>query len=430
MRPLGAALSLAMLVAPNARAEMDLGAWLSQDTATGDWGGLRSRAEDAGLTIEGNYQTDLLTNPIGGESQGFAYDGLMEISLDFDLEKIAGLEGTSFFIAGYWASGDDLSDTDIGNLIDVSQVFDGRTVRLGQMYLKQKLLGDALDVAIGRLTVGDDFATSDLYDSYVSSGVNGNPFALDENLSSFTEDSLAQWGVRAIVEPIKQIRLAAGVYNADPDVFRDGEHGVDFVLNPEDGVLVFAEAGYQWNEAEDESGLPGSATFGGYYDSSDFDTVQDEDDDAAVQDDDADDDSSEERDGNYGFYFLLDQMVYREGGSGGDEDSDQGLTPWAAFTFAPVERVNTIPFSASGGLVYQGLIPGRDDDVTALAVYYGKFSDKLEDQNAETVVEANHRFQLAPWLYVTPDFQYVIRPNGQSDIDDAAVFGGEIGIDF
>jgi porin len=108
-----------------------------------------SRAEAAGLTVEGNYQTDLLANPIGGEQQGFAYDGLMEISLDFDLEKIAGLEGTSFVVAGYWTSGDDLSDTTIGNLIDVSPVFDGRTVRLGQMYLEQELFGEALDVAIG-----------------------------------------------------------------------------------------------------------------------------------------------------------------------------------------------------------------------------------------------------------------------------------------
>jgi len=404
-----------MLVMPAARAEMDVGAWLSQDTATGDWGGLRSQAAAAGLTVEGNYQTDLLANPIGGEQQGFAYDGLMEISLDFDLEKIAGLEGTSFVIAGYWASGDDLSDTKIGNLIDVSQVFDGRTVRLGQMYLEQKLFDETLDVAVGRLTTGDDFATSDLYESYVSSGVNGNPFAISENLPSFTEDSVAQWGVRAIVQPTEQIRLAAGVYNADPDVAEDGKHGVDFVLNPDDGVLVMAEAGYQWNEAEDDTGLPGSATFGGYYDSSDFDSV---------------DDSDEQRDGNYGFYLLLDQMVYREGGPDSAKGSDQGLTPWAAFTLAPVERVNTIPFSASGGLVYQGLIPGRDDDLTALAVYYGKFSDRLQDQSAETVVEANHRLQLTPWLYVTPDFQYVIRPNGQRDMDDAAVFGGEISIDF
>jgi porin len=411
MRPLCAALSAAMLLAPAARAEMDLGSWLAQDTVTGDWGGLRRRAEAAGLTVEGNYQTDLLVNPIGGEQQGFAYDGLMEISLDFDLEKIAGLEGTSFFIAGYWASGDDLSDTDIGNLIDVSQVFDGRTVALAQMYFEQQLFDGALDVTLGRLSPGDDFATSDLYGYYVSTGVNSNPFAIPENVASFVADPMAIWGLRAIARPTGQIRLGAGVYNADPDVTRDGKHGVDFVLNPDDGVLVMAEAGYQWNQAEDDAGLPGSATFGGYYDSSDFDAV---------------DDSDKDRDGNYGFYLLLDQMVYREGGA----TSDQGLTPWVAFTFAPVERVNTIPFSASGGLVYQGLIPGRDDDLTALAVYYGKFSDRLQDQNAETVVEANHRLQLTPWLYATPDFQYVIRPNGQSDIDDAAVLGGEIGIDF
>jgi porin len=119
-------------------------------------------------------------------------------------------------------------------------------------------------------------------------------------------------------------------------------------------------------------------------------------------------------------------MAYREGGPG----SDQGLTPWAAFTLAPDEQVNTIPYSLAGGMVYQGLVPGRDDDLTAAAVYYGKFSDKLEDQNGESVIEVNHRLQLAEWFYVTPDFQYVIRPNGQSDIDDAAVFGGEINIDF
>jgi porin len=217
--------------------------------------------------------------------------------------------------------------------------------------------------------------------------------------------------VRAIVQPIEQIHVAAGIYNADPDVTKDGRHGVDFALDPDDGVLAIAEAGYRWNQAADAAGLPGSVTFGGYFDSSDFDFL---------------DESGRSREGNYGFYLLLDQMAYREGGRG----SDQGLTPWAALTLAPDQQINTIPFSAAGGLVYQGLISGRDDDLTALAVYYGRFSDKLQDQNAETVIEANYRLQLAPWLYLTPDFQYVIRPNGQSDIDDAAVFGGEIGIDF
>jgi porin len=409
--PLLAALAGVPIIASAAHAETGLASWLAQDTATGDWGGLRSRAEAAGLKVDGNYQTDLLANPIGGEDQGFAYAGTMEIALDFDLERIAGLEGTRFHIAGYWASGDDLSDTEIGNLIGVSQAFNGRTVGLAQMYLEQQMLEGRLTVALGRLSPGDDFAASSLYASYVSTGVNDNPFAISENIEPFTADPVAQWGARAIVWPTRQIHLAAGVYNADPDAGEDGRHGVDFAFAPEDGVLAIAETGYRWNQADGATGMPGSVTFGGYLDSSDFEFL---------------DGSGRARSDNYGFYLQLDQMAYREGGPG----SDQGLTPWAAFTLAPDQQINTVPFSAAGGLVYAGLLPGRDDDLTALAVYYGAFSDRLQDQSAETVVEANHRFQLAPWLYLTPDFQYVIRPDGRSDIDDAAVLGGEIGIDF
>ena len=385
--------------------------WFAWDTATGNWGGARQRLVNAGLTPQASYTTDLLANPTGGQKHGFAYAGLLEGSLTFDLETMLGLKGLEFFIAGSWASGRDLSAKDIGNLFTVSQVFSGQSVRLDQMYFQQTLFDDALNLAVGRLSTDDDFATSDLYSNYVSTAINDIPLSITENVASFSTDPVASWAVRAIVQPTDQIRLAAGVYNADPDVGEDRKNGVDFELNPEDGVLAIAEAGCQWNQAEGDTGLPGDATFGGYYDSSDFDAV---------------DEFGRERDGNYGFYLLLDQMVHREGGPG----SKQGLTPWAAFTFAPVERVNTISFAAYGGVVYEGLVPGRADDITALGVYYGKFSDRLQDQSAETVIEANYRLQLAPWLYVTPDFQYVFRPNGSDDIDDAAVVGGEIGIVF
>jgi hypothetical protein len=48
MARLPVALAGAMLLAAGARAETSLDSWLAQDTATGDWGGLRSRAEAAG----------------------------------------------------------------------------------------------------------------------------------------------------------------------------------------------------------------------------------------------------------------------------------------------------------------------------------------------------------------------------------------------
>jgi hypothetical protein len=44
------------------------------------------------------------------------------------------------------------------------------------MYFEQDLFGKRLSLAIGRLSTGDDFATSDLSGNYVSAGVNGNPF--------------------------------------------------------------------------------------------------------------------------------------------------------------------------------------------------------------------------------------------------------------
>jgi porin len=387
------------------------GSWLGQDTATGNWGGARERLVAAGITPSASYATDLLANPVGGAGQGFEYAGELEGALEFDLERLLGLRGSSFLIAASWASGRDLSERRIGNLFTVAQAFEGQSVRLAQMYFEQELLEERLSLAVGRLSTGDDFATSELYDNYVNAAVNGNPSSLSQNAPSFSSDPVASWGVRAIAEASGRFRLAAGVYNADPKVGEDDENGVDFVLNPQDGVLAIAEASYRRNQEEDDTGLPGNVTIGGYYDSSDYESFSD---------------PGDERRGNFGLYVLLDQMVHREGGAG----SSEGLTPWAALTFAPIERVNTLPIFAAGGLVYQGLLPGRDDDTTNLGVYYAKLSDDLPDVSFETVAEVNHRFQLVPWLYLTPDFQYVFRPGGGGEEPDAAVLGAEIGIDF
>jgi porin len=407
----GAIIAAAMLGLGIADAQAQDDTWFARDVATGDWDGARQWLAEAGVTPQAKYTTNLLANPVGGARQGFAYAGNLDASLDFDLERLLGLKGSSFFIAASWASGRDLSERKIDNLFTVSQIFHGQSVRLAQMYVEQHLPEERLSLAIGRLSTEEDFATSELFANYVSAGVNGNPFSLPLNAPSFSSDPIASWGLRGIVQPTEQLRLAAGVYNANPKVGDDDQNGVDFELDPQDGVLVIAEAGYRHNQEDGDTGLPGEVKIGGYYDTSKFESFSD---------------PGEERKGNYGLYALLEQMAYREGGAG----SEQGLTPWVALTFVPINEVNTLPLFAAGGLVYRGLLGGRDDDTTNLGVYYGRFSDDLPDQSFETVLEVNHRFRLAPWLYVTPDLQYVFRPNGGDDEPDAAVVGGEIGIDF
>ena len=51
MARLPVALAGAMLLAAGARAETGLESWLAQDTATGDWAGLRSRESCEPITV-------------------------------------------------------------------------------------------------------------------------------------------------------------------------------------------------------------------------------------------------------------------------------------------------------------------------------------------------------------------------------------------
>ncbi|MEM7170045.1 MAG: carbohydrate porin [Pseudomonadota bacterium] len=387
-----------------------LESWFEQDYATGDWGGARTDLSNDGFTPALNYTTDLMANPSGGMNQSGAYAAGWTGSLDFDLEKLAGIKGLSFFAAGSLQQGRDLSGDDIGNIFAVAQVFNGDVWRLNQLYFEQSLWQDDVNIAIGRLAAGDDFATSDSYGYYVSGAVNGNPTGILANIPSFTTPPFAQWGARVTVQPTSDIYISGGAYNADPSVQDDDQHGIDFKFNPDDGVLGLAEIGYSLNQGDKDPGLPGQYSFGAYYDSSDFARL---------------DDPTAEENGNYGLYAIGQQMVYREGKAG----SDQGLTLWGTLTTGPDQSINTLPFAAFGGAYYQGLIPERDNDVTAVAAYYGLFSDDLPGQSYELALEVNHRFQLAPWLYLTPDFQYIINPNG-GGIDDAAVVGIEISIDF
>ncbi len=417
-----ACLLIALLVAwesESARAQsdkdprplFDLNAWWGQDKAGGDLLGVRSALQERGVTPSFNYTADFFGNPLGGETQGFAFAHLMEGAFIFDLEKMVGLTGLSITVSGAWTTGSSLSDEHVGNIFDTMEIFNGDSVRLVELYLQQNLWDDSVILKGGRVTAGDYFAFSPLYYYYISAAVDENPLSILINAPSFTTDPFAQWGLIGELHPHDDFYFLAGVFNADPSVQDDDRHGVDFKLNPQDGVLTVAQAGYKADLGSDKKTLPGHYALGLYYDSSDYARL---------------DDPERGETGNLGLYLMADQMIYREK----EGSLDQGIVPWAAVTIAPQESINTLPFAAYGGVLYHGLIPGRERDTTGLAVYYGRFSDDLAGQSYELVFEATHQLQLTPWIYVTPDFQYVMNPGGTGTIPNAVVIGAEIGIDF
>jgi porin len=404
--------------------------WVSGEYATGNWGGTRDKLIEMGITIEAEYIADFQTLAAGGEDDGngWSYAGLLLGGIDFDLEKLFGWSGGRFFAQAAWSTGQDLSERHIGALFPVAAQFTGNAGRLAELYLEQNLLGDTLSIAGGRLTTDADFGSSPIYGEYVSAAINSSPFNIPDGQPGYTTPPFAQWGIRAIWTPIEEIRTGIGIYNADQRVNENKKHGLDWSVDLDDGVMTIGEFGYLWNQKEGATGLPGTGKIGFVYSNGDLDKVRDNGEEEELIDAEFQPESggTPTQGNNYGFYVSVEQMIYREGDAG----STEGLTGWGVVSYSPRDNINTNPLFVGGGLVYQGLIPGRGDDRTAVGVFYGKLSSAIQNVSSEKVVEVNHTFQVTPWFFVRPDFQYIFNPGGRTDIDDALVLGGEVGIFF
>jgi porin len=384
--------------------------WLEQPQMGGNWLGARDALNSWGITPSIRYATDLLANAAGGRQRGKAYAGDFTADIVVDLEKLARVRGLTFGVSGDWASGTNLSN-DIGNIFTVAQTFEGNEVRLSNLYLQQSLLDGRLDLKAGRFATGADFLATPAGVSLVNDMLNPIVDAVQLNVPSVTASPDTTWGGRLIARPTESISLSAGAFYSDPKLKQLTSNGTEFGISGSAGYLVIGEASYRLNSEKGATGLPGRYRAGGYYDSNEYAYL---------------DNSGRQRTGNYGFFLLGEQMVSREGGA----ESQQGLSLFGVLVYAPLQRINTLPWFASAGANYRGLVPGRDKDAAAFAVYYGGFSRDLPGQTYELVFEWTYAIALAGWLTVQPDLQYVVNPGGRSSVGNAVVVGAQLAVEF
>ncbi len=388
------------------------------------WNGWRKLLTEKGITVTSNYVADALGNPVGGETRGFAYTGSLALNTNIDFEKMCGICGSSAYVAFGWRAGKNLRNK-IGNQFPPAQVFGNQTVWLNQIYLQQTFYNGNILIKAGRIEAGDNFLQNPLFYNFVSNAFDGNPIGIFFNVV-FSAYPNPQWGTYFQVNVSPTVIAKFAIYNANPDVSDESYHGCNFKVRRSDGAQFITEWTYLHNHGKFDCGLPGMYKTGLFYYSGKFNKF-----------------SNSETCGNHGYYFMLDQMVYREGGS----ESDQGLTPFATLLFAPKDR-NTFPFFFSSGLVYKGLFPERCKDISSLGVAYGSYSSDLREvqritqqtgiplgfgdrpQNFEMVIDINHRYYLNKWSYIQPDLQYIINPKGFGDIDNALVIGAQFEIIF
>ena len=123
-----------------------------------------------------------------------------------------------------------------------------------------------------------------------------------------------------------------------------------------------------------------------------------------------------------GFYLSFDQRVLAA-----RSDPRQGLGLFVRYGYRAPD-VNTITQFWSFGFEWTGLVPARGADAFGIGSYGAYGSQRLRDAGDRAVgreigIEGYYRFQLTPWLAVSPDLQLIHDPGARTTADDAWIAG-------
>jgi porin len=395
---------------------------LPSDHLFGDWGGLRPKLEEKGITPRLILVTDLAGNPTGGRSQGVTAPSSVELSLFFDLEKIAGLKGGSVFASFSERWGHSLSATKIGNTFSTQQIFGFQTWRVIDASYQQKLFDDRVELRVGRFAAMDDFLVSPYNFGFMQNAFCGNPFGILLNAPGMSA-YYGTWAALAKVKPTKRSYVMTGLYNGDPAMRDNKYHGANLSLKGP--LFSISEAGYQINGLGGDSKRLGNYKIGAWYDHSQLTNFE----------------TGVSKRGSWGYYGLFDQVLVPFGSPG----SNRGFGVFGSATVAPNSHVQQLPLFVTAGVSARGLFDSRPRDAVSLGVAAGYFSDDLKRAqqagrllgptggvpNRETVIELTYRIDLRKGaFFIQPDLQYINRSGGTGHFKSAPVVGAQFGINF
>ena len=171
---------------------------------------------DLGYNFQVNYTGEVLGNPVGGAQQSAAYEGLLEMGIDGDLNRIAGLKGASFHINAFEIHGHGLTTYNIFNLATISGIEARRTTRLFEAWFEQELFGGLASIRFGQLTADSEFLANEL-DVLYWNGTFGWPVLTSFDMpGSGLHYPLTTPGIRLKITPNDQTAFFIALFNGDP----------------------------------------------------------------------------------------------------------------------------------------------------------------------------------------------------------------------
>ncbi len=289
------------------------------------------------VTGEFVYTGEVFNNARGGISTKDAtrYRGNLDTILTFDLDRIAGMQDGIFFLYGQEGHGRGITGEFVGDYQTLSNIDAPNFTQVSEYWWLQPLADGLVTFKIGKQDTNADFAVLDAAASFIQSSFGFPP---NIPLATFPNPGL---GSAVYLTPNEEWWFGCGVFDGAPDGrtwgFSDLGRG---------GALSLYEAIYR--PAFAEGRLPGGYHVGGWYHSAEVNEIA----------------TGDPHSGNHGLYLLAEQFVWNEST---DPEDDQGLAIFGQASWAP-EEWNEISEYYGGGLLYKGLLRGRDNDYVGLAV--------------------------------------------------------------
>jgi porin len=388
----------------------------------GDWSGVRTRLADWGIRFSFLLITDPFGNLAGGQRRGASDYSLVAFGIVLRTDQLLGWHGGQFHIGFADNFGTSLSKGYVGNTfpVQLADVADTHP-RLTYLSYTQSLFEDTVSVRLGRLTInsvsGEEFLGSQYFKAFTSVGVDLVPLGPFLNAPGAFGYPDTTWGARIKFAPVKQFYAMAGAYDGDPRLKQGAGHGVDFTIRGP--VFLIGEVGFRGHDEEHSTSLSSNLKFGGYYNAGSTTAFASK----PAQ-------SPETLRNRYGAYVLGDQVLLRFG----DLEQDRHLGAFGAFTIAPDQRVNQVPYFFDTGVVMYGPSRKRPKDFAGFAVIYAAYSRDLRVaeelqpapigvQYFETTLELNYGWTIRRGLLLQPDVQYVVHPSGVKKLPNALVIG-------
>ncbi|MBL9136773.1 MAG: carbohydrate porin [Verrucomicrobiales bacterium] len=392
-------------------------ALLERDHLTGDWRGARQRWLEQGVTLHGEWIGEFWANFSGGVDTGVVAEGLAQLNLDLDLQRLVGWRGAEVRLGGILPHGESPTGELTGDLLGVSNIDAFRDeIAPYEVWWQQSDVTDAWNLRAGLLVADGEFAFTEGGSAFLNSAF-GWPAGIALNTRNtgpaYFRSSL---GIRLRQTVSESWQWQVGVYDGDTfDGDPDHDPVASWSLGGDDGWFLIGEIA-RWRVGSGEASRGLHVRCGGWLHTAAFDEA----------------DSETSRGGVFlaaDYELWSDSLRAAQPGTeaAAEDDSGFALSMFGRLEWAP-QKFSSVEWSGHGGWFLEGLLPARFDDAIGLGVAWARGSDResAEDPGgfpSEIALELTWRISLTRFWEIQPDYQWILDVGGDSERKPAHLFG-------